>query len=398
MHCCCRCSSRCAPATASRNRSTARSRSAFADAPGVTAPDDLDAWLRLLRTPGVGRSGARRLLAACGSPQAVFDASRATWRELIGEQGAAALGEPPDDHAAHCAATRAWLDADGARHVVTLGDAAYPPLLLETADPPLLLYAHGRTELLQAPSIAVVGSRNPTAQGRDNALAFARHLSQAGLTVISGLALGIDGAAHEGALDGAGSTIAVMGTGADRIYPARHRALAHRIAQQGLLLTEFGIGMPPLAENFPQRNRIIAGLARGTLVVEAALPSGSLSTARAAVEAGREVFAIPGSIHSLQSRGCHALIKQGAKLVESAEDISSELRWGTAPARPADATTTAPDTPLLKALGHDPATLDALGARTGMSAAELNAHLLELELEGRVARLPGGLFQRRDAG
>jgi DNA processing protein len=363
----------------------------------VTAPDDLDAWLRLLRTPGVSRAGARRLLAACGSPQAVFEAERATWRELVGEAGTVALAKEPDDHDALCAATRAWLDADAARHVVTLGDAAYPPLLLEAADPPLLLYAHGRIELLRAPSIAVVGSRNPTAQGRDNALAFAKHLSQAGLTVVSGLALGIDGAAHEGALDGPGSTIAVMGTGADRIYPARHRALAHRIAVQGLLLTEFGIGMPPLAENFPQRNRIIAGLARGTLVVEAALPSGSLSTARAAAEAGREVFAIPGSIHAPQSRGCHALIKQGAKLVESAEDITSELRWGTAAARPANAPTTVPDTPLLQALGHDPATLDALGARTGMGAADLNSQLLELELEGRVARLPGGLFQRRDA-
>jgi DNA processing protein len=250
--------------------------------------------------------------------------------------------------------------------------------------------------LLQAASMAVVGSRNPTAQGSDNARAFAKHLSQAGLTVVSGLALGIDGAAHDGALAGPGSTIAVMGTGADRIYPARHRALAHRIATVGLLLTEFEIGTPPLAENFPQRNRIIAGLARGTLVVEAALPSGSLSTARAAVEAGREVFAIPGSIHSPQSRGCHALIKQGAKLVESADDITSELQWKAG--RPVDTAFEAPsDSPLLEALGHEPTTLDALGARTGMSAADLNAQLLELELDGRVARLPGGLFQRRGA-
>ena len=337
------------------------------------------------------------MLAACGSPQAVFDAAPATWRELVGDAGATALRQQPEGHDALCAATRSWLDGDAARQVITLGDSAYPPLLLETADPPLLLYAQGRLDLLRAPSIAIVGSRNPTAQGSDNARAFAQHLSRAGLAVVSGLALGIDGAAHEGALDGPGGTIAVMGTGADRIYPARHRTLAHRIADTGLLLTEFDLGMPPLAENFPQRNRIIAGLARGTLVVEAALPSGSLSTARAAVEAGREVFAIPGSIHSLQSRGCHALIKQGAKLVESAEDITGELQW--APARAASGHEPAPaaDTPLLRALGHDPATLDALSARTGLGTPELNAQLLELELEGRVARLPGGLFQRRDA-
>jgi DNA processing protein len=259
----------------------------------------------------------------------------------------------------------------------------------------VLLYAHGRIDLLNAAALAIVGSRNPTAQGSDNARAFARHLAQAGLVVVSGLALGIDGAAHEGALDGEGATIAVMGTGADRIYPARHRALAHRIVERGLLLSEFEIGMPPLAENFPQRNRIIAGLARGTLVVEAALPSGSLSTARAAVEAGREVFAIPGSIHSPQSRGCHSLIKQGAKLVESAQDITSELRWGTSIAAGL-LDDSAHEPALLRALGHEPATLDALGARTGLPAAELNAQLLELELEGRVARLPGGLFQRRN--
>jgi DNA processing protein len=362
----------------------------------LAAPEDLDAWLRLLRTPGIGRTSTRRLLAACGTPQAVFDARPATLNELVGAAAASALKEPPERHHEQLAAIRAWLDADAARHVITLGDAAYPNALLETADPPLLLYAQGRIELLQAASIAVVGSRNPTAQGSDNARAFARHLSQAGLTVVSGLALGIDGAAHDGALDGPGSTIAVMGTGADRIYPARHRALAHRIAAEGLLLTEFEIGVPPLAENFPQRNRIIAGLARGTLVVEAALPSGSLSTARAAAEAGREVFAIPGSIHSPQSRGCHALIKQGAKLVESAEDITSELQWRAGP--PKSAVDQEPrDSPLLQALGHEPATLDALGARTGMSAADLNAQLLELELDGRVARLPGGLFQRRSA-
>ncbi len=363
----------------------------------MAAPDNLDAWLRLLRTPGVGRTSARRLLAACGSPQAVFDTRTAALRELVGADAASALNEPPPRHDEQIAATRAWLGGEASRHIIALGEPAYPAALLETADPPLLLYAQGRVELLQAASIAVVGSRNPTAQGSDNARAFAKHLSQAGLAVVSGLALGIDGAAHEGALAGPGGTIAVMGTGADRIYPARHRALAHRIASEGLLLTEFEIGTPPLAENFPQRNRIIAGLARGTLVVEAALPSGSLSTARAAVEAGREVFAIPGSIHSPQSRGCHALIKQGAKLVESADDVTSELQWRSNAAPAKDTSPTVAESPLLRALGHEPATLDALGARTGMSAADLNAQLLELELDGRVARLPGGLFQRRGA-
>ncbi len=326
----------------------------------------------------------------------MFDARPTAWRELVGAEAASALKEPPPQHEEQLAATRAWLDGDATRHVIALGDAAYPSTLLETADPPLLLYAQGHIDLLQAVSIAIVGSRNPTAQGTDNARAFAKHLSQAGLAVVSGMALGIDGAAHEGALDGPGRTIAVMGTGADRIYPARHRALAHRIAAEGLLLTEFEIGVPPLAENFPQRNRIIAGLARGTLVVEAALPSGSLSTARAALEAGRDVFAIPGSIHSLQSRGCHALIKQGAKLVESADDITSELHWKVERSIEARSEERQ-DSPLLQALGHEPATLDALGARTGMSTADLNAQLLELELDGRVARLPGGLFQRRSA-
>ncbi len=279
--------------------------------------------------------------------------------------------------------------------MIALGDAAYPHALLESPDPPLLLYAIGRLELLHAPALAIVGSRHASVQGRQNASAFAAHLGGAGFTIVSGLALGIDGAAHEGALGSAGSTIAVVATGLDQVYPRRHLALAGRIAAEGLLLSEHPLGTPPLRENFPQRNRIIAGLTRGTLVVEATLQSGSLITARLAVEAGREVFAIPGSIHSPQAKGCHALIKQGAKLVETAQDVLEELGVATAPA-PASATEPVlerPD-PLLDAMGHDPIVLDELIARTGWSAAELAAKLLDLELAGRIERLPGQRFQR----
>lgn len=385
--------------------------------------DELAAWLRLVETPGVGRASARHLLAEFGSPQAVLDASSEARKAIVGAQVAAALASEPPGFAGLLAATLAWLagstaDDAAARDIVVLGDPRYPEALLQTADPPTLLYTKGRVELLAADSIAIVGSRNPTAQGVENARAFAAHLSRAGLVVVSGLALGIDGAAHEGALEGAsrqggdrtsgsgagagGGTIAVVGTGLDRVYPARHRALAHRIAASGLVVSEFAIGTPSLAQNFPVRNRIIAGLARGTLVVEAALQSGSLITARLALEAGREVFAIPGSIHSPQSRGCNALLKQGAKLVDSAADILEEF----AGARPGEAARsaaaepgeTAREDPLLAALGFDPIGLDALVARTGQSAAELAARLLDLELAGRVARLPGQVFQRIERG
>jgi DNA processing protein len=283
--------------------------------------------------------------------------------------------------------------------VVTLGDALYPAALLETPDPPLLLYyVQGRAELLGATSLAVVGSRNPTPQGIANARSFARHLSQAAMSVVSGLPLGIDGAAHEGALEGPGSTIAVVGTGLDRVYPRRHLDLAHRIASKGLVVSEYSLGTPPLGSNFPRRNRLIAGLSRGTLVVEAALQSGSLTTARLAAECGRDVFAIPGSIHAPQSRGCHALLKQGAKLVDSAQDILEELRLSAPLPAPLRADAPERADPLLEALGYDPVTLDTLAERAGVAPAELNARLLELELEGLVARLPGQRFQRVGRG
>ena len=361
--------------------------------------DELSAWLRLLETPQVGRGSARKLLAAFGSPHAVLAAPTAARRELVSAETAAALAEVPDAVTALVDATIQWLsDAQegSPRQMLTLGDPSYPPLLLETADPPLLLYLQGNASLLAAHSLAVVGSRNPTPQGTENARSFSTHLSQAGMTIVSGLALGVDGAAHEGGLTGPGRTVAVVGTGLDRVYPRRHLDLARRIASHGLIVSEYSLGTPPLPPNFPMRNRIIAGLTRGTLVVEAALQSGSLITARLASEAGRDVFAIPGSIHSPQSRGCHALIKQGAKLVDSAQDVLEELPPQGFFASSFTEPTPVPqnDDPLLHALGFDPVTLDALVARTGWPAPLLNTRLLELELAGQVARLPGQLFQR----
>lgn len=363
---------------------------------GDRSREELVAWLRLSATPGLGRTAARKLLAAFGSPEAVFGCTVADRRAVVGAAAAAVLANPPADFDLLWQRTEAWLAGGDERHtIVALGDEAYPELLLQTADPPLLLHLAGRAELLGAPSIAVVGSRNPTPQGREHALAFGRELSVAGWTVVSGLALGIDGAAHEGALAGPGSTIAVVGTGLDQIYPRRHADLYRRIARDGLVVSEYSLGMPPLRENFPTRNRLIAGLSRGTLVVEAALQSGSLITARLAAEAGREVFALPGSLNSPQARGCHALIKQGATLVETAQDIFDELSFVAAPEPKHAAAPVAPaDDPLLQALGFDPVGLDDLVLRTGMAAADLNARLLELELVGQVARLPGQRFQR----
>jgi DNA processing protein len=294
----------------------------------------------------------------------------------------------------------AWLEQPG-NSVVTLADAAYPRLLLEIADPPALLYCRGRTELLNWPALALVGSRNATAQGVSNAEQFARSFSAAGIAIVSGLAQGIDAAAHRGGLAGEGSTVAVLGTGVDIAYPQSNAALAAEIAERGVLLSEFPLGTKAFAYNFPRRNRLISGLAQGCLVIEAALASGSLITARAAAEQGREVFAVPGSIHSPLSKGCHALIKSGAKLVESAEDVLSELaafrRTGFASTRaPANAATNTDEAedPLLACMGFDPVDVDSLCARAGLPAERISADLLRLELAGRVAVLPGGLYQR----
>jgi DNA processing protein len=257
-----------------------------------------------------------------------------------------------------------------------------------------VLYAIGRVELLNAASIAVVGSRNATAQGGRDAYAFARALSDAGLTIVSGLALGIDTHAHRGGLEGRSSSVAVMGTGADLVYPKGNRALAHELAAKGCLITEFALGTPSAAGNFPRRNRLISGLSRGVLVVEAAERSGSLITARLAGEQGRDVFAIPGSIHSSLSKGCHVLIKEGAKLVESAADVLAELgiaqESAAAPARGSDA----PDDPLLDAMGFGPVTIDQIAQRVGGNAAAIGAGLARLQIEGRVAAMAGGRFQQ----
>ncbi len=375
----------------------------------LTEREELGAWLRLLQTPGIGAETARRLMAALGPPQAIWAQTPTVWAGVVGQRIAHAMAARPAGFAALRASTWAWLqDRPDERAIVTLGDADYPAALLQTADPPALLYATGRIDQLRrlqpAQALAIVGSRNPTPQGAQNARDFARHLAASGLTIVSGLALGIDGAAHEGALEGAlegatsgqPATLAVVGTGLDRVYPARHQPLAHRIAQQGLILSEYPLGTPPLHANFPRRNRIISGLSQGTLVVEAALESGSLITARQALEQGREVFAIPGSIHSPQSKGCHALIQQGAKLVQAAQDVLEELRVPDPFAQVPLALDTAAhaDDGLLALLGHDPVGLDALQARSGLGTAQLQAQLLDLELAGQVERLPGGLFQR----
>nr|WP_223305814.1 DNA-processing protein DprA [Massilia sp. NR 4-1] len=444
----------------------------------------LAAWLRLEQTPGLGRVGARALLDSYGSPQALFaaaevfgaaggadrpdgtmpapgltpppsaaallaDGAEAGAMAAAADDAADAAVFPPSresrvpalaparltarqaqalaapasaELARLCEATWAWLQEPGNR-VLSLHDPAYPPLLLQIADPPLLLYVKGRAELLQAPAVAIVGSRNASLQGEANAQRFAQALSAAGLAIVSGLALGIDAAAHRGGLAGGASTIAVIATGADRIYPRRNAALARQIAEQGCLVSEFALGTPPRDHHFPRRNRIISGLARGVLVVEAAERSGSLITARQATAQNREVFAIPGSIHSPLSKGCHILIREGAKLVDTVEHVLEELGWEASlpeyPAAPiadnaaaADASAdTAADAGavlavaaacqwgagadrLLAALGHDPLPAGALAARLQLATSMVQAHLLALELAGAVERLPGGAFRR----
>jgi len=356
---------------------------------------DLEAWLRLSLIQGLGGDSFRKLLSAFGGPEQVLGASHSALAQIVSNHLANAIveGKLHSDPAA----AEAWL-ADTQNHLVTLADAEYPQALLQTPDPPPLIYVKGRVELLNKPAIAIVGSRNATAQGKLTAESFAAALSDAGLVVVSGLALGIDAAAHRGGLTGLSSTIAVVGTGLDKVYPARNRDLAHAIAENGAIISEFPLGTPPLAAHFPRRNRIISGMARGCLVVEAAVSSGSLITARIANDLGKDVFAIPGSIHSTLSKGCHVLIKQGAKLVDDAADILSELRLPLpASARSGESSgsaTAITEHPLLTHMGFDPCDIDTLAGRAGLPVHEVSATLTQLELEGAVASMAGGLWQR----
>ncbi|HEX9876715.1 MAG TPA: DNA-processing protein DprA [Gammaproteobacteria bacterium] len=355
------------------------------------APPGSRRWLELVRSHGAGPAAERTLaeLEAAGIPanqanrlRAPQDAMLQTWRD--------------------------WLSSPQ-NHLVPIDDPAYPELLKEISDPPLALWVRGeRVELLKSPQLAVVGSRNPTRGGRDTASRFARYLSDHGLTITSGLACGIDGAGHEGALSGAAGTIAVLGCGPDIVYPREHADLAERVTAKGLLVSEYPPGTQARAANFPRRNRIIAGLSVGTLVVEAARRSGSLITARLAAEYGREVFAIPGSIHNPMAKGCHALIKQGAKLVEEAADILVELAPllrleldlgveapQNANGASGDVLTEQPGyAELLDAMGYDPCNLAELADCAGLTTAELSSMLLILELEGLVEALPGGRYAR----
>ena len=362
--------------------------------PPLTAAT-LASWLRLERTDGVGLLTAHKLLAHFGTPEAVFGASHAELAALVKRnQADALLRPPPATIAALADAMLAWAEQPGNR-LLTLGHPDYPHLLREIITPPLLLSVQGRAELLARRSLAVVGARNASAQGVLNAGRMAQALSEAGLTIVSGLALGIDAAAHAGGLAGEGGTVAVIGTGPDRIYPRRNEALARRIALEGCIVSEYALGTPPLSDNFPRRNRIISGLSSGVLVVEAAAGSGSLITARLAAGQGRDVYAMPGSVHATLAKGCHQLIREGARLVETAADVLRDMRMladGEAGARPAldDSFVDV----VLEAIGDDVAQAELLALRLGQSAAELQRQLLALELAGLIERLPGGMFQR----
>ena len=352
-----------------------------------------EAWLRLSLTPGLTGAALRRLLGAMQTPAAILSSSRSALSQLVDPALADALLRGPV--ASQYDAALAWGHEPN-QAIIVADEPHYPELLRHTADPPPVLYAAGRIELLARLSIAVVGSRNATAQGMRNAEQFGRAMSDAGCCIASGLALGIDAAAHRGGLAGRGSSIAVLGNGIDIIYPRRNATLFAELKSDGLVLSEFALGTAPLAANFPRRNRLISGISRGCLVVEAAMPSGSLITARIAAELGREVFAIPGSIHSPLSKGCHYLIKQGAKLVESAQDVLEEFNIDATAQReePLAVGTNADCVAVLRALGHDPCTIDALVERTNLSIDRVLAALMQLEIDGHVGATAGGHYQR----
>ncbi len=365
-------------------------------APYRATPADLPFLIALHRLPGIGPRLLGRLLARFKHAENVFRARRAALENLAGvsQELLDALAAGPDH--AHLRQARAWLQSPS-HHLLVPSDKDYPSLLTNIPDPPPLLYAAGDLKPLSVPQVAIVGSRNPSPGGVANARGLARALARSGFAITSGLAMGIDTAAHEGALAGGGMTIAVMGTGIDRIYPSCQETLAGNIAQGGVLVSEFPLGSPPSRNHFPRRNRIISGLAMGTVVIEAALHSGSLITARLAAEQGREVYAVPGSIHSPLSRGCHALLRDGAKLVETAQDIVDELRGYTvapppAPAPPAGPTLQQEHVRLLGLMGHDPISLETLISRSGLTAAKVSSMLLKMELKGLVLSYPGGMY------
>jgi len=371
-----------------------------ASSPGSIHSDSLIDWLALYHAPGIGPASFHKLLEQFPDPAAVLNASSGQLQQVGLRDSSIDALRHPDSRTIE--RDLEWQAQPGNR-ILTCRDPDYPALLREIPDPPPLLYIHGNLHVLQEPQLAMVGSRNPTAAGRQTAIDFARHLSAAGLMITSGLALGIDAAGHQGALDAGAPTIAVMGTGLDRVYPARNRELAHRIAGVGALVSEFPPGTPPRAEHFPRRNRIISGLSLGTLVVEAAIRSGSLISARYALEQGREVFAIPGSIHNPLARGCHHLIRQGAKLVETAQDIMDELGalataldFTATPATDHDRQPQLPDdyAQLLESIGFENTSVDMLVKTTHLTPAEVSSMLLQLEMNGYIAANPGGFYNR----
>ena len=375
---------------------------------------DVGLWISLSLIDGLGGQTLCQLLREFGSPVDIYQASTSQLRKIVSATIASEISKGVNLVAVQPALE--WLQHDG-NHIVTLADAEYPQLLLEINNPPPILYAKGHLHWLNHASLAMVGSRSSTPQGEKNAEDFATSLANFGLCVVSGLALGIDGAAHRGALkatsENKAGTIAVVGTGLDIVYPARHRDLAHKIVQNGLIISEFPLGTPSKAQNFPRRNRIISGISLGCLVVEANVQSGSLITAKLAAEQGREVFAIPGSIHSPVAKGCHLLIKQGAKLVENTQDIIDELfidgvalsdaivsrkaESSSLSEIPSESLRYQPisetDT-LIQAMGHDPITMDTLIRLTTLTTEKLSAMLMMLELEGKVATVSGGQYQR----
>lgn len=364
----------------------------------MTPASEIELWLNLSLIDGLGDGSIRRLLVALSSPEAIFSASQSTLESIVKPSIAKLIQQGPSR--SKVTNTLKWLK-DPNNAIITLADTNYPTSLLNIPDPPPLLYLKGHRELLHHTALAVVGSRNATPQGLLNAENFSQAASDAGLCIVSGLALGIDTAAHQGGLRGSGSSIAVVGTGLDIVYPAKNHTLAHQLAKEGALISEFPLGTPAIGRNFPRRNRIISGISQGCLVVEAALQSGSLITARQALEQGRDVMAVPGSIHSPLSKGCHALIKQGAKLVENTQDILDELDYASSQKKHNDSlkrqstpVNSSQNSLLLIHLGYDIVNIDTLCSRSGLTAEVVSAMLLTLELEGQVSSLPGGCYQR----